>query len=118
MELTQQPHDACSGRGVEVAGGLVGEQQRRVGDQRPRDGDSLRLTTGKFTGIVISAWTHADLVEGHAGLFEPLGATDRSVEQGRGDVLERAGSRYELEGLEHEADVAVAQPGLTGVAEA
>ena len=28
---------------VEIAGGLVGQEQRRAHDQRPRDGDTLLL---------------------------------------------------------------------------
>src|SRR5450756_3199473 len=106
MELTEQRHDVGSGRGVKVAGGLVCEEQRRVGDERAGDGDPLRLTTGQLAGIVIGAWPHADFLEGLTGLLEAFGATDRPVEQRRGDVLERTGSGDELEGLEDEADVA------------
>ena len=35
---------------VEVAGRLVGEDQRRVGDERARDRDPLLLTAGELDG--------------------------------------------------------------------
>ena len=42
-------------RGVEVAGGLVGQQQRRLADQRPGDRDPLLLTAGQLAGPVARA---------------------------------------------------------------
>ena len=54
---------ACSSRkqaehvgrrgGVEVAGGLVGEDQLRVGDQGPRHRDALLLAAGQLAGAVV-----------------------------------------------------------------
>ena len=37
---------------VEVAGGLVGEDDRGVGDQGAGDGDALLLTSGELAGAV------------------------------------------------------------------
>ena len=48
---------------VEVRGGLVGEDQRRVEAERPRDGDALLLPAGQVTGVVMHALRQADLLE-------------------------------------------------------
>ena len=39
--------------GVEVAGRLVGQQQRRVVDERARDRDALLLAAGELVGEVV-----------------------------------------------------------------
>ena len=41
---------AAPGLGVEVAGRLVGEQERRVVDERARDGEALLLAAGELVG--------------------------------------------------------------------
>src|SRR5262245_1524102 len=44
VQALEQPHDLGAGFRVEVAGRLVGEQDRRVVDERAGDGDALTLT--------------------------------------------------------------------------
>ena len=48
VEFVQQSHDARAGHGVQVAGGLVGEEQRRVADHGAGDRDPLALTAGEL----------------------------------------------------------------------
>src|SRR6202011_2380053 len=79
--------------------------------------DALRLATRELARVMVGAGSHADAVERGSGLLEPFGATDRPVQQRGRDVLQRARAGYQLERLEHEADVPVAKPGLVGVAE-
>src|SRR5437762_124848 len=43
VQFAEQGEDGLSGGGVEVAGGLVGEHDRRPSDQRPGDRDALPL---------------------------------------------------------------------------
>ena len=43
MQPREQRHDLGAGLRIEVAGRLVGEQDRRVVDQRPRDRHALAL---------------------------------------------------------------------------
>ena len=43
VEALEQRHDFVAGGGVEVAGGLVGQQDRRVVHQGPGDRDTLPL---------------------------------------------------------------------------
>ena len=48
VEALEERHDLDAGLRVEVAGGLVGEQDRRIVHQRARDGDALALAAGEL----------------------------------------------------------------------
>src|SRR5690606_12940675 len=48
VELLQQAQDLLGGLAVQVAGGLVADQQGRVGDDRAGDRHPLLLAAGKF----------------------------------------------------------------------
>ena len=50
MKLSEDLHDFTTGVGIEVAGRLVGQQNRRFVHQRPRNRHTLLLTTGEFRG--------------------------------------------------------------------
>jgi hypothetical protein len=53
VEGGQQVHDLAAAGGVEVAGGLVGEEQRGPGDQRPGDRHPLLLAAGELGRAVV-----------------------------------------------------------------
>jgi hypothetical protein len=56
VQRQQQAHDLVAAPGVEVAGGLVGQHHRRLGDDGPRDGDPLLLAARQFgRGVVLPA---------------------------------------------------------------
>jgi len=61
MEVDQQIENSRTRHGVQVAGRLVGEEQRRVDDQRPRNRDPLLLTTGQLRRQRITAVAQAYL---------------------------------------------------------
>ena len=46
VELIEEGHDFGAGLGVEVAGGLVGEDDGRTVDEGAGDGDALALAAG------------------------------------------------------------------------
>ena len=48
VEAIEDLHHLLRGGGVEVAGRLVGEDHRRVGDERARDRDALLLAAGEL----------------------------------------------------------------------
>ena len=83
----QDLQDLLGGAGVEVAGGLIGEDDRRLTHERPGAGHALDLATGELGGPVGQAVLEADgvhhLVE---ALLVDLLAGDV---QGQGDVLGR-----------------------------
>ena len=63
VQLVEQAED-LGGRGrVEVAGRLVGEQQVRLGDQRPGDRDPLLLAAGELARPVLGPVAEADPVQ-------------------------------------------------------
>ena len=64
VQLVEQRQRVLGGDRVEVAGRLVGQDQRRVGDQRPGDRDPLLLTAGQLTGPVLDPVGQPDPVEG------------------------------------------------------
>src|ERR671920_2514013 len=53
VDPVQQLHDPDGGLGIEVAGRLVGDEQRRVVDERARDGHALLLAARELVGIVV-----------------------------------------------------------------
>ena len=59
--------------GVEVAGRLVGEQQRGRGDQRPGHGDPLLLAAGELVRLVVDPVGEAHQLERGERPPAPLG---------------------------------------------
>src|SRR4051795_4477193 len=51
MELVEEQHDLLGRGRIEVAGGLVGEQDRRLVDQGAGDGHALALAAGQLVGL-------------------------------------------------------------------
>ena len=54
VERLQQVEDLVARLAVEVAGRLVAEQQRRVGDDGARDADALLLAAGELARVVLA----------------------------------------------------------------
>ena len=115
----QRVEDLGAGRVVEVAGRLVGEQERRSGDERPGDGDALLLAGRELVGLVALL---AGQVDERDDVADPLGqlapgrvvAGDRERQR---DVLGDVEQRDEVERLEDEAGPVAAQPGRLVVGE-
>ena len=104
-----------AGGGVEVAGGLVGEDELGPGGQRPRHGDPLLLAAGELGRTMAQTRAEADRVDDPIDpLAVGLAAGER---EGQGDVLVRGQRRHQVVRLEHEADPVAAQPGQRPVVE-
>ena len=71
---------------VEVAGGLVGQDQVRVGDQGPGHRHPLLLATGELAGTVVDPVGQAHPVQGDRARSCALGPVDAGVDQGQLDV--------------------------------
>src|SRR6266849_819461 len=69
VDAEEQLHDVRRGRGVEVAGGLVRQEDRRAVDHGPGHRDALLLAAGQFVGAVVDPVGQADQVE---DLGDPL----------------------------------------------
>ena len=75
---------------VEVAGRLVGEEQRRLVHQRAGDGDALLLAAGELARQVVLAVGQADGGERRQGAAALLAERRVAVDERQLDVLERA----------------------------
>src|SRR5919202_4298159 len=63
VDPVEQAHDPDAGGGVQVPGGLVGEQDRRAVDEGASDGDALLLTAGQLVREAPLLAREADEVE-------------------------------------------------------
>jgi hypothetical protein len=96
------------GGGIQVAGGLVGENQRRVGDDGARHGHALLLPAGKLARQVMQAVLQAHQLERRGGVLDALGLFQVGQLERQFHVLQRREHRNQVELLEDEADVLVA----------
>ena len=69
VNVLKEFHHGVAIFGVEVSGGLIGEQNHGIADERTCHRDALLLTTGKLRGIMLRAVRHLDAFEGVTGLF-------------------------------------------------
>jgi hypothetical protein len=53
-------HQLNAAARVEIAGRFIGQEHRRLVDQRAGDGDALLLATGKLIGIMVGAVSESD----------------------------------------------------------
>src|SRR6478672_4325926 len=106
VDAVEQLDDAEAGVGVQVARGLVGEQDRRPVDEGPGDGNTLLLTTGELVRQALLHARESDELErlGH-GLAD-AGAAAAEDLQGVGDVLKDRLVGQQAEVLEDAADLA------------
>jgi hypothetical protein len=108
VEVAEDRHDHGLVDGVEVAGGLVGEDQRRLVDQGAGDGDALLLAARELARQVVEALAQPDAAQGLFGFTTVGHAVDVL---GQHDVLQRGEIRDQVELLEDEADGALAVAG-------
>ncbi|AKT39237.1 uncharacterized protein CMC5_084820 [Chondromyces crocatus] len=105
VQLDEQPHDLLLPRRVQVAGGLVREQHRGVGHDRPRDGHALLLPSGQLRRRVPLAPREPHVGQRLQRLRPPLARGDPPVHQRQLHVLRRGRARQQVEALEHEPQV-------------
>ena len=114
FSLWKTRHDLLGGLRVEVARRLVGQDELRVVDQRPRDRDALLLAARELARLVVLAARRAPRSRRHRRAFSSRSRARVAVggvDQRQLDVLERRGAGEQVEGLEHEADLPVADLG-------
>jgi hypothetical protein len=104
-----------AGAGVEVAGRLVGEDDDRLGGQRPRDRDPLLLPAGQLGRTVVEPAVEAERA-GH--LVDPGTVRPAARDPQRQlHVVPRGQGGQQVERLEHQPDGVAAQPGPALVAQ-
>ena len=116
LSVAHQVEHRVGGVAVEVAGGLVGEDARRLGDQRAGDGDALTLAAGKLTRTMRETMTEADLLEDRSGARQRLGAGHAANEERHGGVFLRGKLGQQMVELVDEAKRTIAQFAALGFA--
>ena len=111
VEVVKQTHDFVAGAGVEVAGGLVGEDDAGMIDEGARNGDALALSAGEFVGFVHHAGAEVYGFEDFFCTASALGGRGAVVDEGKLDVVEGSGAGEKVEGLKDKANFLIADAG-------
>ena len=67
IEPLKHLQDFLAGAGIQVAGRLVGQQDRRMIDERAGDGHALLLPAGKLRRLVVEPLAQADAFQEQIG---------------------------------------------------
>src|SRR6202161_4061512 len=103
----QKLNDVRTGRFVEIAGGLVGDENCRIGRKRPRNGVALLLATGQLRWIMVDAIAQSDCRQLAFGARESIAGAGQFKRHRA--VLQRSHGRNEMEGLKDDADIGSAK---------
>jgi len=76
VQRQQELDDLLAGRGVEIAGGLVGQEQAGVERDRAGERDALLLAARELDRIVMRAAAKPDVAEQGARAAERVGRAD------------------------------------------
>ena len=95
--------------GVKRAGGLVGQHDLRIVDERAGDGDALHLTARKLARLLVQMLGQPDRCQGLLGAAGALGLPHARERQRQLHVLQDGLVRDEVVALEHEPDAVVAE---------
>ncbi len=108
LKLAKEFHHLVAAARVERPGGLIGEQERGIIDQGPRNRDALLLAAAQTSRVATGDVCDAELVQ------QLPGAARRGIAlqlRGDKDVLERGQVGEQVEELKDEADVVAPKPG-------
>ena len=103
-QAAQKLDEIRRGLRVEIARGLVAQEQRGVVGERAGDGDALLLAPGKLRRTVPAAGQQADPVEQALRALRPVARGQPREDEGQFDVPLGGGAGEELERLEDESD--------------
>jgi len=116
LGLKEEVGDLVAGRGVEGAGGFIGEEELGLIDQGAGESDAELFAAGELPRAMGEAVSEADGSEerlgagaGGGGVFGPV-----TGEAGDEDIFEDGALREQVVELEDEADGAVAEAGGGG----
>ena len=91
---------------IEIAGGLVGQEQGGFIGQGSGDGNALALADREVHRAVVPALRQADLIDQPLRALDTLSTAQSRLEHRYLNVLNRAQSAQDMERLEDEADLA------------
>ena len=114
VELPEQVDHLAAGSRVEVAGRLVAHQDRRGGNECAGDRDPLLLPAGELPGVMVQPVAQSDPFEqpDRLGPLRPARSTaSGAIQQRQLDVFDGRRSHQQVEALEDEPDLPVADAG-------
>src|SRR3989338_943043 len=109
VQVPEQLHDLLAAVRVEVAGGFIGQQHPRFGDDGARDRHALLLSARELAGGVVLPAFESHLFERPRLSGVARGGGLAAVDQRQLHVFLRRRARQQVEALEHEAQVAPPQ---------
>ena len=118
MQFAKQIHDLLAILRIEVSSRLIGEQNGRIAGQSAGHRDALLLTAGELRRVVLDAVRHADALQRFMNLLLALRRAHAAIGERELDVFVDIQIADEVEGLENEADLAVADARALGELEA
>ena len=82
IDILEDLHNFFAGLGIQVSCRFIGQDDRRIGNQRSRNGDALPLTAGEFIGLMMHTVfeTHGDAR--FPGTLAPIRSREAGIDQG------------------------------------
>src|ERR1700722_6338689 len=109
IQPLEKLHDFFALAGMQVAGGLVRQNQLGARDHRARHGHKLLLATGKLAGVEVALPDDVEAVERVADQASPLRGLDVAVGEWNVQILVHRQIVNQVVALEHEADILLVQ---------
>ena len=104
VEHLEQQHDLVRGGTIQIARGLVADEERRIGDDGARDGDALLLAARQLLWLVPGTLAQADERERDLGVPPSLGRAQAGEQQRQLHVALGREHREQVVELKDEAD--------------
>src|SRR2546428_3371813 len=111
VKLAQKLHDCLAALGIEVSGRLVRQQDERAAGDRAGHRDALLLAARELARQVPRAVRHPDALPSVVRALPPVGRLHAAVGQRQLDVLEHRQITDQVERLEDEPDLEIADAG-------
>ena len=108
VQFLEQIHDRFAVARIEVAGRFVRQEDGRLARERARDRDALLLAAGELARQMFRAMRHADALERFVHECFALARAHAAIGQRQFDVLVNGQVADEVEALENETDLAIA----------
>src|SRR5712692_4343129 len=108
IQVLENLHDLDRGAAVEISGGLVGQQNRRLVHQRARNGHALLLPTGHLRWKMLRAIrkpNHGQRFGSSLGAFR---LRNSRIQRRQFHILERRRSRQQVESLKNKSNLLIA----------
>src|SRR5688500_2453657 len=106
IEPMHELEDFLGGSLVEIAGGFVGDQNRRIGNDGARDRDPLFLPAGKLAWIMVHSLRQTDHAQRRFGMSPTLFLRQRRQDERQFDVLQGRKHGNEIVKLKDKTHVA------------